>query len=121
MLITRPILSPIRRDLSTNELWKGSDGGLIACWERGREMATKKPELAKAALAGELVPLPWKGGLEAAIKTKKKYGTMRYLAMWQGLRGENMSIDTSIEYQIFCQRFHVTVTFTADKTKYENV
>lgn len=83
-------------------------------------MAAEKSELAEAARDGELVPLPWKGGLEAAIKSKRKYGTMRYLAMWQGLRGDDLKIDTDIEREIECSRFKVTVTFTNDYEKYGN-
>jgi hypothetical protein len=83
-------------------------------------MATEQPELARAALAGELVPLPWKGGVEKAILARRKYGTIRYLAMWQGLRGESLSIDTNIEREATCARFGVTIAFTSDAARYEN-
>lgn len=78
------------------------------------------PDLADAAISNELVPLPWTDGLQIAIKSKRKYGTMRYLAMWQGLRGEDLVINTASERQLRCQRFGVTVTFTANPAMYEN-
>lgn len=117
--IYRSIETPLRSSLSTQEAWFAEDDGLITCWERGRQMAKERPELAAAAADGELVSLPWKGGLEQAIKAKRKYGTLRYLAMWQGLRGESLDIDTERERELFCKRFGVTVTYTGDTAKLE--
>src|SRR5690606_29968569 len=94
MKLSISVQESVRKGLSTHELWLQPDGGLIACWERGRELAQEQPELAELAGSDVLVPLPWKGGLEKVVKTKRKYGTMRYLAMWQGLRGEDLNIDT---------------------------
>lgn len=119
LIVRRSIGSPIRQGLSVKELWLGDDDGLTACWERGREVASEQPELAIAARAGELVPLPWKGGLESSIKTKRKYGTLRYLAMWQGLRGDDLHLNTEVEREVVCTRYGVTVVFTADLDKYE--
>ncbi|GAB2913890.1 hypothetical protein [Paralcaligenes ginsengisoli] len=118
MHIFRTIATSIREGLSTQELWLAEDNGLIACWERGRQMALDEPEVAEAAMADELVPLPWKGGVGTTTKNKHKYGTLRYLAMWQGLRKEDLDIDTAEERQLFCRRFETMVTFTQDKTKY---
>lgn len=120
MKLAISIGAPIRQGLSTQEKWLAEDNGLIACWERGRELALERPELAGAAKDGALVLLPWKGGLEQAIKAKRKYGAMRYLAMWQGLRNEDLNIDTEIEREITCARFGVTVAFTADARIYED-
>ena len=120
MRIFRAIETPIRESLSTHQAWQTEDGGLVACWECGRGVALEQPQLAAAAIADELVPLPWKGGLRTTIKDKRKYGTMRYLAMWQGLRGENLEIDTTSERKLQCARFGVTVIFTADPVKYGN-
>lgn len=106
--------------MSTEDLWFDFDAGLIVCWERGREKAAEDPELAKQARHGELVPLPWKGGLEKALKTTSKFGTLRYLAMLQGLKGDDLSIDTEKEPFLVCTRFGVVVTFTGDIRKYGN-
>lgn len=62
MRITRPISAYIRRGLSFEHRWEGEDLGLIISWERGRDMARGNHQLATAAIAGELVMLPFKGG-----------------------------------------------------------
>lgn len=119
MKINRSISEPIRQDLSTTLRWGGDDKGLIACWERGRQKATEDPELALNAISGQLVVLPWKGGVEKAIKKKEKYGTYRYLAMWQGLRSEDLSIDTSVEASKICSVTGMMVIYTDDYEKYK--
>jgi hypothetical protein len=65
-----------------------------------------------------LVVLPWKGGVVSAIKLGKKYGTLFYLAMWQGLRGEPLDIDTDLEVVRTCSRTGMVVTYTADRSRY---
>ena len=61
--ITR-LTSDVRREgLTWEERWEGVDQGLIVSWERGQDMQRESPELAVRALAGELVVLPWKGGV----------------------------------------------------------
>ncbi|KWT68983.1 hypothetical protein APY03_7015 [Variovorax sp. WDL1] len=40
--------------------------------------------------------------------------------MWQGLRGDPLEIDTSAEVTLVCSKFGVSVTFTADDSKYRN-
>jgi len=112
--------APSRTGLGTSELWSGEDRGLVACWERGREKAGEDPALAARAKDGELVSLPWRGGVEQELKGGTKYGTLRYLAMWQGLRGDALDIDTDAEPWIRCSRFGVEVTFTASAEKYGN-
>jgi hypothetical protein len=107
--------------MTVEERWKGGDNGVIAAWERGREISTEASDEAKAltarARAGELVILPWKGGVERALKAKK-YGTMRYLAMWQGLRGEALDINFERESERTCIATGMTVTYTNDSSKY---
>ena len=104
--------------LAWEELWAGPDDGLIACWERGRALAAQAPTMTDAAKAGQLVPLPWKGGVDAPLKTGRKFGTLYYLAMWRGIRGEDLDLDTaSTETAITCTRFGVQVTFTFDTRK----
>lgn len=62
--------------------------------------------------------LPWKGGVEKAIKKKQKFGTLYYLAMWQGLRGEDLNIDLDEETVMRCTATGMNVTFTRDMAKY---
>lgn len=124
MQLKRSIKMPVRTGLTWEQLWKGDDHGLIACWESGREFLAMEPFVADRAIAGELVSLPWKGGTESVEenedgkekqngkntnKNKSKYGTLRYLAMWQGIRGEDLDI-------IFTEN---TVTHTCQRTKRE--
>lgn len=52
------------------------------------------------------------------MKAKKKYGTLFYLAQWQGIRGEDLDIDTDVEYELFCSKTGVKVIFTGDVKKY---
>ena len=115
--VYRSINEPNRNALSWDETWKGADSGLIACWERGRERAIENPELADCARRGELPVLAWKGGVEKKIKTKK-YGTLKYLAQWQGLRGEDLDIHLNKEVEMVCSKTGVLVIFTADARKY---
>lgn len=118
MKMHRSITEPIRELRKWNERWNVEDDGLIACWERGREKRLEDPALAAQATAGQLVVLPWKGGVEKAIKKKQKFGTLYYLAMWQGLRGEDLNIDMAQEPAVKCAVTGMTVVFTADIAKY---
>ena len=68
MIIFRSLSNPIRQGLTTAERWDREDNGFIACWERGREKAIEEPEIAANAISGQLVVLPWKGGVEKEIK-----------------------------------------------------
>ena len=95
---------------------EGEDKGLIASWLRGIEKAKEDARLAQKALAGELPPMPWKGGVERAIKGGK-IGALHYLAAWQGLRGENLDVSFNDELQMTCTRTQVTVLFTGDLKK----
>jgi hypothetical protein len=118
MKIQRSITEPIREGAKWEERWNAGDDGLIACWERGREKRLEDPPLAAQAAAGQLVVLPWKGGVEKAIKKKQKFGTLFYLAMWQGLRGEDLNIDPTQEIVLNCTATGMAVVFTSDMTKY---
>ncbi len=109
--IFRSVKEPIRAGLTWEEMWRGSDNGLITSWERGREKAIEVPELAEKCLNGELPVLVWKGGLEKAIKGEK-LGSLFYLAMWQGLRGEDLSIELVQNTTLSCSKTNVLVTFT---------
>ncbi len=118
MKIHRSFAEPIRKEAKWEERWNAEDDGLIACWERGREKRIEDPALAAQATDGQLVVLPWKGGVEKAIKKKQKFGTLYYLAMWQGLRGEDLNIDTAEETVLTCAATGMAVVFTSDMAKY---
>jgi hypothetical protein len=118
--VHRPITAPIRPNLSWFETWQGADKGLIRCWEIGRERALKSPEIAERCHAGELPVLGWKGGVDRQLKKLEKFGALNYLAQWQGLRGEDLMIDSSQEYTLTCSRTGMVVTFTPDRAKYFN-
>ena len=94
--IYRPFKVPIRKGLSWEEYWRGDDAGLIKCWEVGRKLSDREPELAERAKKGELPVLGWKGGVAKKIKKKEKYGTLLYLAQWQGLRGEDLDVEAQV-------------------------
>jgi len=112
--VQRSIHQPIREGLSWEELWLGPDGGLIWCWERGRQKRIDDPELAKQVERGELPLLAWKGGVEKKRQDQKPLtGTLEYLATWQGLRGEDLNIDRNTPITLVCTRTGQAVTFTA--------
>lgn len=121
MRVIRSISEATRTNLKWSELWQGYDKGLIASWECGRDKALENTELANAAKNGELIILPWKGGVERALKCGKKYGTLNYLAMWKGLRGESLDISLTDEIALTCSRTGMIVKYTGDSTKYADV
>ncbi len=112
--------APVRSGLNRDQIWEGDDKGLIKCWEVGRERAARFPDLAQKCIAGELPVLGWKGGVSRSLKKLEKFGSLKYLAQWQGLRGENLDIDLSLEQVMTCSRTRMVVTFTPDKSKYFN-
>jgi hypothetical protein len=114
----RSIEEPNRKGLIWEELWKGSDNGLIACWEQGRVKASDNPELAESCKNGELPILAWKGGVNKKIKGKK-YGSLFYLATWQGLRGEDLNINQHQDITVICAKTKVEVIFTPNLLTYE--
>jgi len=116
--IYRSIREPVREDLSFEERWRGSDKGLIMCWEVGRKKGIDDPELAERAQNGELPILDWKGGVGKKILKTEKYGTLNYLAEWQGLKREDLDIDMSHEIEIVCSKTGMKVVFTGDAAKY---
>jgi len=116
--ITRDASAPIVGTRTWAEMWEGEDLGTIACWSRGREKAREDPDLAALAVAGELVVLPWKGGVERAIKAGHKFGTLYYLAMWQGLRGDALDIELEEETTLTCSKTGMKITYTPAQHKY---
>ncbi|MEX3777259.1 hypothetical protein [Pseudomonas sp. MYb118] len=118
--IHRSIDTPLRSGLNRSQLWEGPDKGLIKCWEIGRQRAERFPELAQQCLAGELPVLGWKGGVSRSLKKLEKYGSLKYLAQWQGLRGEDLQVDLAAERALTCSRTGMVVTFTPERAKYFN-
>lgn len=116
--VQRSRQEPVREGLSWEERWRGPDNGLITCWEVGREMRSKEPELAEKAMNGELPPMGWKGGVEKKTKKDVKYGTLQYLAQWQGIRGEDLDVSLSEELTLTCARHGIRVMFTGDQLKW---
>lgn len=92
--------------------WDGPDRGLFLCWRRGLQKRVEDQELAARASAGELPVLPWRGGVERAIKASEKPGSLFYLAMWQGLRGEDLDVDLDATVVLTCTRTRQRVSFT---------
>ncbi len=119
--IKRAFTEPTREDISWDERWRGDDKGLISCWEVGREIRAKDPELAARVENGELPILGWKGGVGKKIKKGEKIGTLYYLAQWQGLRGEDLEVDLSQETDLTCTKTGVKVTYTSDFNEYGNL
>lgn len=111
------ITEPIRQNLTWDEKWESADRGLIACWERGRIKSLEDTILAQQARNGQLIILPWKGGFEKTIKKKQRYGSLYYLAMWHGLRGDDLNIDTEYEPTLTCSVTSMTSVFTNDMAK----
>ena len=91
--IFRSYKEPKREGRSWDEKWTGPDNGLIMSWEVDREKGLADPDLAERARNGELPALAWKGGIDKMLKKTEKYGTLKYLAQWQGLRGDDLDID----------------------------
>lgn len=118
--IHRSIEAPLRSGLNREELWEGQDKGLIKCWEIGRQRAARFPDLTHRCLACELPVLGWKGGVSRSLKKLEKYGSLKYLAQWQGLRGEDLDINLGEERALTCSRTNMVVTFTPDRSKYFN-
>lgn len=114
----RSIREPIREGLKWEERWSDEDRGLIACWERGREKSREDAALAAQAREGQLVILPWKGGVEKTIKKKQKFGSLHYLAMWQGLCGKDLDIDLTKEVVLTCTGTGMAVVFTSEVAKF---
>lgn len=116
-LIHRQHAEPERLGLNWSEVWEGADRGLIKTWETGRKLATQNPELEASAKADELPPLNWKGGVSKQLKKREKFGSLRYLAQWQGLRGQDLDIDLDAEVTLVCSKTKMAITFTPDSRK----
>lgn len=112
MIFNIPATTPIRPYTTHKNAWSQEDEGIIYTWERGRELALIKTELAEKAKSGELPILPWAGGVDKNLISGKKTGSLYYLAMWSGLRGDDLIMDTDQETLLTCPIFGVEVTYT---------
>lgn len=117
MLITATVGEHRDRAQDWDTRWEGRDKGVITAWLVGQDRAKSDPILAQRALAGELPILPFRGGVEKAIKSGGKMGHLLYVAMWQGLRGEALAIDLTTEISMTCSRLGVPVLYTSDISK----
>ena len=111
--LRRSVKEPIRRDLTWDEMWAGPDNGLIFCWERGREERLERADDAERADRGELVGLTWKGGVKKKLRVDLARGTLQYLATWQGIRGNDLDLDTEGETILTCTRTKQAVCFSS--------
>jgi hypothetical protein len=114
MLVNARVGEHLDRDQEWATRWQGPDKGLITAWLAGQDYAKQHPQLAANARAGELPVLPFRGGVEKAIKVRSKIGHILYVAMWQGLRGDALQLDADAQIEMTCARHGVTVLFTAD-------
>ncbi|QRF55772.1 hypothetical protein [Variovorax paradoxus] len=102
---------------SWEDRWGTPEKGLVTSWLRGIEMRHADNPAADAAAAGELPVLPWVGGCAKRLKNIYKLGSLNYLAMWQGLRHQDLSIDLELGATLECSRTGMIVTFTGDSSK----
>jgi hypothetical protein len=121
MRIERPADVPARDGLSWADLWNGPDDGLIAAWEAGRTLAQDRRDLAAQCQRGALPELPWKTGARPSKAKKKppqRFGSFLYVAMWQGLRGDALAIDTDTPLTMTCRDTGFSVTYTSDRSRW---
>jgi hypothetical protein len=116
--ITRDIGDPPTDGHTWKQRWNGSDLGLIAAWEGGIRISNQDPFLADCARQGHLVVLSWQGGVKRRLKKDRKYGSLKYLAMWRGLRGEPLEISLIDEVTLTCTLTKMKITYTPDRAKY---
>jgi hypothetical protein len=116
--VSRAMSEAIRGDLSWEARWGSPERALVTAWEVGRLSAARRPELAAEARSGALIPLPWRGGGERRTKQGTRFGCLEYLAMWHGLRGEDLMLRTDEEVTLTCARTGTVATFTYDAEKY---
>lgn len=119
-LVARSINEPLRTGLNQEQLWGNTERGLITSWEVGRRLAASDPELAERCQSGQLPPLHWKGGVSRRLKKKEKFGSLFYLAAWQGLRGQDLSVDETKEYPLTCSATGMLIVYTPDISKLAN-
>ncbi|WP_423459916.1 hypothetical protein [Ottowia sp. VDI28] len=117
MLVECSASSPPTAEANFEKRVNGPDGGMVSAWLAGRELSSQRPDLAAAATANELPILAFAGGVERKIKLQEKLGALQYVAMWQGLRGDDLRVNLSEESVLMCSKHGVRVRFTADWRK----
>ena len=104
----------------------GMGNALEICHTTGKEIRESDPELAGRAEKGELAVLNWPGGCDAEASPPRQFGSLFYLAQWQGLRGEpwhgitgnNKNMSTTHPVGIKCAVSGVATIFIKDARKY---
>lgn len=114
-LLFASIASPPPEAIDYDARWATIEAAALTCWHGGQRLR-REPGWADArdrAVAGELPILPWRGGVEAdtPAQAASRSGTLQYLAMWQGLRNEDLRIHTDIDTTLTCSRTGAQVTF----------
>lgn len=117
MRIFRSISEPLRVAPSFDERWNGHDEGLINCWEVGRRKREIDSALVEKCENNELPALGWKGGVDKKLKLKEKYGSLNYLAQWQGISGKDLDVSLLEEFTLMCSKTKILVTYTRDAAK----
>ncbi len=113
MKICESFASPPPLEADFYQRNEGPDRGLINAWLAGIAMRQEQPAVAQRAMAGELPVLAFRGGVAKALKTRKpKLGALLYWAMWTGLRGEDLQVDTEDEPTLRCALHGVQVVYT---------
>lgn len=113
-LVTASVLVPPPEASVYVDRWGTVEATVLTCWHNGLQKRKEQgwAETAAQASAGELPLLPWRGGVDPEAKSAAtKVGTLQYLAMWQGLRGEDLAIDTGGQLTVTCTRTGVKMTF----------
>lgn len=113
MLITSSIKNPPTLGESWEDRQEGADKGLISAWLSGVEKQKSWLEIASAAKRRELPVLPFKGGVEKPVKVVKT-GSLHYIAMWQGLRGDDLNVSLGSSPSMTCSKTGVKVIYTDD-------
>ena len=105
----------------------GKEVALQICHATGIQMRYTHPELAKHTEKGELPALCWPGGTDTLHPPNRQFGSLFYLAQWQGLRGElwygigtgsDKNMTTTREVGIRCAASGMVTIFTQDARKY---
>lgn len=78
-------------------------------------MAESDPELSRRALSGELMVLGWRGGVAKQLLQPKTDGTLNYLAQWQGLRGDDLNIETDQVFTLTCSTTGTKIYYSRGK------
>lgn len=100
---------------SWDERWGSLGEMLVSAWREGLLLSGQDHyrETARKCRRGELPELPWRGGADSAVAKApaKRIGYHTYLAMWHGLRGEGIEIDTDRTYTLTCTRTKTITRF----------